>query len=415
MVGSSPLLTDWPVTLRGISRALKVLSQSRGGGGGGRGGGGRGVFVNGSGEQPADGRTEWIKKVYGNSMVSVNTEKMPSAVNIAHSQNPNKKIKLLRKINNPTIDSLRSAASKTNESSTSLMQKYQVCVKQAEEIKPKNVFKKSTTFLLESRNYQIQIIATDSPTSLQNELGKKAQQFRRSHPEWPLNETLVAIFLQRLDATDEKETKCFCLDMPAFLHAFHDPKFLTSYINNIAHILSHSWNKVNSKSSKADVRSENEIPIFLDFRSTGLIKPIMHHLALAGTTFNHTLMTQNDPTDVICLPENIYFQLRYQNSNNKTKQGMAILSKDEWIDFISNPQFREFYNEVWEFLPLTDQYSKDRWEYFSTLDEEGLMLINALDYDMEISHSEEADEGRPVEREEEEEDEPPPKRVKIEE
>ena len=94
---------------------------------------------------------------------------------------------------------------------------------------------------------------------------------------------------------------------------------------------------------------------------------------------------------------------------------MAILSKDEWIDFISNPQFREFYNEVWEFLPLTDQYSKDRWEYFSTLDEEGLMLINALDYDMEISHREEADEGRPVEREEEEEDEPPPKRVKIEE
>ena len=387
-----------------------VFNRGGGGGGGGRGrrgtggqrgrggGGGRGPRILGGEVEPP------IKEVHYT----------PNEVHTVHySRSANKKIKLMKKLTNPTIESLRSAALKSQESPTTLKQKYRVCVKQAEEIKPKNVFKKSITFLLESRNYQITIVATDSPTSLQN-FGKKAQQFKRSHPEWSFNQTMVAIFLQRLDSTEEKEIKCFCLDIPAFLHTFNDPDFLARYINNVADILSHSWNQVNSRSSKANVRSENEIPIFLDFRSTGLIKPSMHHLALAGTTYNHTLMTQNDPTDVICEPENIYFQLRYQHSNNTIKAGMATLSKEEWIDFISNPQFREFYNEVWDFLPLTEEYSQDRMEYFSTLEQEGIILLNAQAVDYHGSQGAEPEEAGSPEKEEDV-DEPVAKRIKLEE
>ena len=96
----------------------------------------------------------------------------------------------------------------------------------------------------------------------------------------------------------------------------------------------------------------------------GWSKPSPVELALVGTTYNHTLETQDDTDIVNCEPKKIVFQLRYQISNSRAKKGMLCLTSDEWIDFIEQYEFRQFYTKLWDFLPLTSAYSDRLQGYF---------------------------------------------------
>ena len=103
-------------------------------------------------------------------------------------------------------------------------------------------------------------------------------------------------------------------------------------------------------------RTSNELPMIFDFRKSPWSKNTTE-LALAATTFNHSLATQEIDDDVECEPKHVHLQMRYQ-SENKPKRGMLILPRDDWISLINNQIFQKFYAQVWDYLPLTDGYNE---------------------------------------------------------
>ena len=264
---------------------------------------------------------------------------------------------------NPTIELLRAAVRETTDTPAGLWDRYNPCYKRDNEIKPKNVFKISTAFLTPSKNYQIEMIATDNPSTIQGDYGKMIQKFKQTH-EWTYNESIVVFFFRLLNTTKEKNVTVFVMDIPSFLHSFKSTSFLKAHMHKTAILLSKSWNAVNSSSDKAAIRSSNELPLILDYRDMGWSKPSPVELALVGTTYNHTLETQDDTDIVNCEPKKIVFQLRYQISNSRAKKGMLCLTSDEWIDFIEQYEFRQFYTKLWDFLPLTSAYSDRLQGYF---------------------------------------------------
>ena len=69
-------------------------------------------------------------------------------------------------------------------------------------------------------------------------------------------------------------------------------------------------------------------------------------------------MKQHAYEDATCQPKDIYFQIRYQSSEGKVKAGMAVLSYTEWMEIFSDVDFLNFYKEIWNFIPLTKEYSE---------------------------------------------------------
>ena len=128
-------------------------------------------------------------------------------------------------------------------------------------------------------------------------------------------------------------------------------------------------------------------------------------LALVGTTYNHTLETQNDTNIVNCEPEKVVYQLRYQMSNSRAKKGMLCLTANEWIDFIEQNEFKQFYAKLWNFLPLTHAYS-DRLEGYFELTSSGAqsksLLMNSAQVKSDVSNTR-TSEGSTLYGEEEEE------------
>ena len=305
---------------------------------------------------------------------------------------------------NPTIDMLRAAVRDTTDEPSALWNKYNPCYKQNEEIKPKNVYKISTAFLSSSKNYQIEMIATDNPNTIQGDYGKLIQKFKATH-EWTYNESIVAFFFRLLNTTKDNDVTVFVMDIPTFLHSFKSSTFLKDHMQRTAILLSKSWNAVNSSSDKAAIRSSNELPLILDYRDMGWNKTNPVELALVGTTYNHTLETQNDTNIVNCEPEKVVYQLRYQMSNSRAKKGMLCLTSNEWIDFIEQNEFKQFYAKLWNFLPLTGAYS-DRLEGYFELTSSGAqsksLLMNSAQVKSDVSNTRTSEESTLYGEEEEE-------------
>ena len=87
-------------------------------------------------------------------------------------------------------------------------------------------------------------------------------------------------------------------------------------------------------------------------------------LHLTGTTWNFTLLKQNENKKVICEPKDCYFQLRYHHAGKPVK-GQANLPRDDWISILDSPKFQEFYKEHWNYVPLPTWYSTPRIEEYN--------------------------------------------------
>ena len=266
---------------------------------------------------------------------------------------------------NPTLSNLRDVIG--TDSPDMAQKKYRPYTRRKPEKIAKDVFKIETR--LSTSLHQVNLLATNNSSTITGDEMKTIQRFKIGKGQvWTLTDTLVALSYRMKNAPEEYDMKCFCLDMPAFLHTFFDLEELKQDMMDIAEELSTSWNETNSSSDMAERRKDSEIPILQDFRKNPYSKNATE-LTLAGTTFNFTLSTQNVYRDVHCTPKDVCFQLRLQDSNGKPKPGMAVFSLEEWISILDNPDFKDFYQQVWNYLPLPQQYSTRIEEYAFKLDQ----------------------------------------------
>lgn len=267
-----------------------------------------------------------------------------------------KKTKL--KNDNPTLNSLREKIE--DSSAEELFNEYSPFLGNKEETSAKDVFKKSINLLTNLTHIELQ--ATDNAYTCVGEEYKHITKFKQMHKDWTLNESLVSFSYRSINAPEAQEIKAFCTDIPAFLHMFNRVDILKEKMSQIATSLSDIWNIKNDKPEKIGARVWDEKPILIDFRKQQFSKNTTE-LVLCGTSFNHTLIKQHAYENATCQPKDIYFQIRYQSAEGKVKAGMAILSYDEWMEVFSDPDFLNFYKEVWNFIPLTKEYSERIEQY----------------------------------------------------
>lgn len=260
---------------------------------------------------------------------------------------------------NPTLSSIRDAIG--NNSPDMAHKTYRPYLRKKPQTTGKDVFKTATRLI--TKLHQVIFFATNNSNTLSGEDAKSIQKFKLGRgQDWTLTESIVSIAYRLKNAPEEYDMKFFLTDLPAFLHIFFDTEELKRTMRSVATELSSSWNDTNSTAEMAEKRKENEIPILMDFRKNQYSKNVTE-LMLAGTTFNHTLSTQNEYKDVECRPEDIVFQLRYQTSEGKCKKGMVALSLEEWERIFDSSEFKTFYQQSWNYLPLPQQYSTRIEEY----------------------------------------------------
>ena len=177
---------------------------------------------------------------------------------------------------------------------------------------------------------------------------------------------MVAFFIQKIDNDRPRDPSVFVTDILSYLHTFNNPDMLKHRMNEISEKLSSSWNDYNSPQERAQLRSSNEIPILLDKRiiESGRLKGTFVELAMTATAYNYTKTVQNEKCDVKMLPQNVAWKLMYQTEDKKPQSGQAVFSKDDWIDIMYHPQFRQFYDAIWNKFPLTQEYAQDIENYF---------------------------------------------------
>ena len=266
---------------------------------------------------------------------------------------------------NPTLSSLRNAV---GDNSPELAYKtYRPYLSKKPQTVGKDVFK--TAARLITKLHQVIFFATNNSNTLSGEDVKSIQKFKLGRgQDWTLTESIVSISYRLKNAPEEYDMKFFLTDIPALLHIFFDIPGLKRTMRSVATELSSSWNDTNSNADMAEKRKENEIPILMDFRRNLYSKNVTE-LVLAGTTFNHTLSTQNEYKNVFCRPEDIVFQLRYQNSEGRCKKGMVALPLEEWERIFDSVEFKTFYQQLWNYLPLPQQYSTRIEEYVNSTED----------------------------------------------
>ena len=290
---------------------------------------------------------------------------------------------------NPTIDSSRAAALQSSLDPDSLKKKYVMCCLESNEMKPKKVFKISTAIVTTSENYQIEILATDNINSLVGEDVTSVQKYKRSS-DWPLNDSVVIIYIHKLS---NSTSTVFCTDILSFLHTFNDPEMLKYRMIDVSKKLTESWNNFNMRLPKGAPKSDNYLPLIMDKRKIEKMKkPSYIELTMTGTTYNYVQSIQDDEDENICVPENVFFKLCYQTPDSSIpKKGQAVLSRDDWIDVMLHPQFRDFYDQLWDKCPLTPQYSLEIQEYFKTRKGVNQIIFNSHDTNNSVSQTEEVD------------------------
>ena len=109
---------------------------------------------------------------------------------------------------NPTIEQLRETGANCKQN-----KKYEPSCVKGIETKTKEAFKKTCVFICGDNKYEI--IATDDPTTITGDLSKLILKSKRGQ-DWTLNDSIVSICKRELGGSEEKEIKCFNLDIPAF-------------------------------------------------------------------------------------------------------------------------------------------------------------------------------------------------------
>ena len=248
------------------------------------------------------------------------------------------------KVNNPSLESYNVAHLEDSSDPNFLKESYIPFCMESNEVKPKKVFKITSSFLTPMQNYQIELLATDDVTTLTGENSTLITDFRKNC-QWPLNKSLVAFCIQKIDTERNRKGTVFCMDILSYLHVFNDPDMLKHHMNNISEKLSNSWNDYNTPQERAQLRSSNEIPILMDKRiiENGKMKGNFVEQVMMATLYNFTQTVQNENCDVKALPQNVTWKLMYQTEDKKPLSGQACFPKNDWQDIISHPQFQQFY------------------------------------------------------------------------
>ena len=233
--------------------------------------------------------------------------------------------------------------------------KYQAIFKELPSEKPKDIFKRQISFVIEPSNVSFEIVATDCVSLIGGELAKQIFKFKKSH-EWTLNQNIVSIIIRNLDMPD-KFAKVFCIDIAAFLNFFSDINGLKSLLENWARSLAESWNDVNSAAERVETRTSNEKAMLIDHRKLQWTRAPETYLIFSGTTFNFTLKKQSINTDVYCTKHDISFKLQYKVNDTRRRGGFQ-LSFTEFFDLLQCNKFLTFVDELWSLFPLTSEYSQ---------------------------------------------------------
>ena len=232
----------------------------------------------------------------------------------------------------------------------------------------KEVFRVVTR--LSTALHQILFLATNNSSTIGTESDemKSIKRFKIGKSrEWTLTESMAAIAYRKKNTAEEYDMKVFLVDVPALLHIFFDKNELIQTMTEIADELSKSWNDKNSSADVASKRREIEIPVLIDFRKMPYKSAT--ELMLVGTTYNFNLQAQNVHADVFCTPDDVMFQLRLQDSEGEPKRGMAIFSLKDWITILESPEFTSFYQQLWNYSPLPQEYSARIEEYAEQIED----------------------------------------------
>ena len=265
---------------------------------------------------------------------------------------------------NPTIDSLRNATEQQDPDT--LYNLYVPCMFKRPQKIAKTPFKR--TLNLVTNNQQIFMYSTDAPSMITGEEHTHLQKSKNVHaPKWTLNQTLLNIGHRAISTAEENEIKSISMDIPAFLHTFSQIDDLKARITEISEELAATWNEANSAPDKAKMRKENEMSIFLDYRSGKNAKPLTNstELHLTGTTWNFTIAKQHESKKVVCEPKDCFFQLRFISYDGTPIRGQTSLARDDWLGILDSQNFQDFYKENWNFLPLPLDYCTPRIEEYN--------------------------------------------------
>ena len=113
---------------------------------------------------------------------------------------------------------------------------------------------------------------------------------------------------------------------------------------------------------------------------------------MTATMYHYTQAVQNEKCDVKALPQNVVWKLMYHTEDKEPLAGQATFPKDDWLDIIFHPQFRQFYDSIWNKFPLKQEYAEEIEMYFKTKTGLTQIVFNDEKSDMFVSQSNDIEE-----------------------
>ena len=283
-----------------------------------------------------------------------------------------------------------------------------------DEIKPAAIFRETTEFY--AGDNLVMLLATNKSSNItdHSDLGAKINQVASRHRTlWtPLQNDFVSIVVRN---TTSENVRIFNTDSRSTVCAFLNPEPLIANMKKCADELADHWNERNSSGDKQYIRRESTkiIPLNVVFSPVKKSKKSNAvELVLAATTYNFTKDVQHLDSTVICAPENVFFQMRYQHSDTNPVAKMFSQNLSDWILFLTNPDLHAFCQKLYEYIqkskePIDEQYVKRIENYFSNNREQIIESKPSNDYDIfsKIHITDSEDSSSDV-------DEPKPKRTK---
>ena len=263
---------------------------------------------------------------------------------------------------NPTLSMIREEA---NDSPETLRKRYSPYMIDKPGEGEQEVYKNNIELVLDV--HSLTFVATNTPYTCLGSKYSHIKDFYR-YQDVKYNDSLVCITHNQINKPDG-EIVGFCIDIPAFLHIFSNTDELMKRINTHAKDLANRWTEINSSPKKKGKRKADDRVIFLDYRQNSKCAGVSE-IVLCGTSYNFTREYQDEDREVICNPEDIVFQLRYQTPKEQSSDGKArprtkqiILPPETWNTLFKEKEFVEFYNEIWNKYPLPQIYSERLEQY----------------------------------------------------
>ena len=262
-----------------------------------------------------------------------------------------------KKFLNPTMAELHAAANGTESRSS-----YRSTTRKREERVDTPVFKRSAR--LTTPWFQILFFATNKTSEITGESEdmktlKKVKESKLSH--WPtLADNMVGVVYKPNTAIDESQSKFFVTCFAGWLNAFANVPKVLQIMDDISEEIAYGWNLLNSEAQMSSNRVKNEISVLIDVRE----KRNSNHtteLMLVGGSFDWNNYAQEQRKKMIMSKEDAKFQLLLQDGdkkNPKIYKNQMSFTLAEWTEILNSQEFNDFYNQIWDYCPLSQRYAE---------------------------------------------------------